>query len=155
GVAASARYRDLTTDIAGRTAEPDVFFPYGQRTDRDIEIAVRTPAGATLNIADLQQIVSGLDAGVPIYAVRPLTDVVSQQTAAARFASTLLAIFSAGALLLAGIGLYGLIAYVVGLSGREVAIRLALGANPSRVVLHILRNAMVLVAAGLAAGAIG
>ncbi|HEX2452586.1 MAG TPA: ABC transporter permease [Vicinamibacterales bacterium] len=155
GVVATARYRDLTTDIAGHTSEPDVFFPYAQRTDRDLEIAIRTTPGPSLTIAELQQSVSSLDAGIPVYAVSQLTDVVSQQTAAARFASTLLAIFSSGALLLAAVGLYGLVAYVVGLSGREVAIRLALGANPGGVILQILRNAMVLVAAGLAAGALG
>jgi putative ABC transport system permease protein len=155
GVVATARYRDLTTDIAGHTSEPDVFFPYAQRTDRDLEIAIRTTPGASLTIAELQQSVSSLDAGIPVYAVSQLTDVVSQQTAAARFASTLLAIFSSGALLLAAVGLYGLVAYVVGLSGREVAIRLALGANPGGVILQILRNAMVLVAAGLVAGALG
>jgi len=155
GVVATTRYRDLTTDITGRSSEPDVFFPFAQRTDRDLELAVRTSPGAAPTIADLQRAVSAIDAGIPVYAVSLLTDVVSQQTAAARFASTLLGIFSAGALLLAAVGLYGLIAYIVGLSGREVAIRLALGANPRRVILHVLRNAMMLVAAGLIVGALG
>ena len=155
GVVASARYRDLTTDIAAGTSEPDVFFPYAERTDRDLEIAVRTSPGNAPSLANLQRAVSGLDGGIPVYAVNQLTDVVSQQTAAARFASALLASFSGGALLLSALGLYGLIAYIVGLSGREVAIRLALGANPRRVILQVLHNAMILVTAGLIVGAVG
>jgi ABC-type antimicrobial peptide transport system permease subunit len=63
--------------------------------------------------------------------------------------------FSGGALLLAALGAYGLIAYVVSLSGREVAIRLALGADSRRVVLQIVGNGLPLVVAGVLVGSIG
>ena len=69
-----------------------------------------------------------------------------------RFESSLLAIFSGGALLLAAIGLYGFMAYVVSLSRREIAIRLALGADRARVVGLIVRNGMTVVSIGLLVG---
>jgi ABC-type antimicrobial peptide transport system permease subunit len=132
-----------------------VYFPFAQRTDRDIEIAVRMRDGSAMSLSVLQQSVAAIDAGLPLYQVRPLEDAVRAQTSTARFGSTLLTIFSAGALLLAAVGLYGLIAYVVGLSGREIGIRLALGADAWRLVFLIVRNGMALVTAGLLVGALG
>jgi putative ABC transport system permease protein len=155
GVVADARYRDLTTNITAGTAEPDVFFPFAQRTDRDIEIAVRSSAGAPITIGALQQVVSTLDSGLPVYAVQPLTGAVAQQTATARFFSVLLSSFSLGALLLSALGLYGLISYVVGSSRRDIAVRLALGAATGRVLLLIVRNGMALVGIGVIAGLVG
>jgi ABC-type antimicrobial peptide transport system permease subunit len=155
GIVPNARFRDLTTDITAGGAEPDVFFPYAQRTDRDIAIAVRAATGAAVTVGALQQAVAELDAGLPVYAVRTLEDAVAQQTATSRFGSALLTIFSAGALLLAAIGLYGLISYVIGLSRREIAVRMALGADVRRIVLLVVRNGLALVGIGVALGVIG
>jgi putative ABC transport system permease protein len=155
GVAADVRHRDLTTDITTSTAEPDIYFPFAQRTDRDIEIAVRSSGSAPITIGLLQQVVSTLDPGLPVYGVRMLADAVAQQTSRARFFSVLLSIFSVAALLLAAVGLYGLISYVVGLSGRDIAVRLALGAAPRRVVFLIMRNGLSLVGAGVLVGLLG
>ena len=155
GVVGDARFRTLTGSIAGAGSEPDVYFPFSQRTDRDLQIAVRTVDGTLLSFTILQQAVATIDAGLPAYAVQPLATAVRQQTSTPRFGAALLTVFSAGAMLLAGIGLYGLIAYVVGLSRREIAIRLALGARSSRVAGLIVANGMVLVAAGIVLGTAG
>jgi putative ABC transport system permease protein len=155
GVVPNARFRDLTTDITAGGAEPDVFFPWSQRTDRDVAIAVRGASDAAISIGMLQEAVSGLDPGLPVYALQRLEDAVAQQTSTARFGSVLLGIFSAGALLLAAVGLYGLVSYVVGLSGRDIAVRLALGADAKGIVLLILRNGLALVVAGVVAGVAG
>jgi putative ABC transport system permease protein len=132
-----------------------VYFPFGQLTDRDVEIAIRADAAASPMLTTMQQTVSQLDAGLPLYHVQRLADVVSQQTSTARFVSALLTLFSVGALLLAAVGLYGLVAYIVGLSRREIAIRLALGADRARVIALILRNGMTLVAIGVLLGVAG
>jgi len=129
-----------------------VYFPYAQRLDPDLEIAVRSDDGAPVPLAPLQAAVSGLDAGLPVYGVQRLEDGIGRRTSTARFGSALLTVFSGGALLLAAIGLYGLIAYVVGLSRREIAIRLALGADGRGVTVLIVRNAMTLVVAGVVIG---
>jgi predicted permease len=155
GVVQDARFRDLTTDLSGARVEPDVYFPLAQRTDSEIEIAVRTVDGSSIPPQLLQRAVQNVDAGLPLYRVRPLSDAVRTETSTARFGSTLFAVFSTGALLLAAIGLYGLIAYVVGLSRREIAIRLALGADAHRVVMHIVSNGMSIVAVGVVLGAAG
>jgi putative ABC transport system permease protein len=155
GVVRDARFRDLTTDFAGVNTEPDVFFPFAQRTDRDIRIAVRTAADTVAPVAVLQQAVSEIDAGLPLYQVTSLIDPVRQQTSTARFASALLTVFSTGALLLAALGLYGLVAYVVGMSRQEIAIRMALGASAGGVTALIVRNGMALVLAGIALGIAG
>ncbi len=155
GVAGNARYRDLTTDLSAPSVEPDVYFPFGQRTDRDLEIAIRADNAVSPIFTAMQQAVSQLDSGLPLYHVQPLVDAVRQQTSTSRFVSALLTVVSVGALLLAAVGLYGLVAYVVGLSRREIAIRLALGADRGRVVALIVRNGMALVVVGLLVGVVG
>jgi predicted permease len=155
GVVGTARFRDLTTDLNARGVEPDIYFAYAQAPTLDVDIAVRTADGSPLAAAAVQRAVAQVDAGLPVFEVQPLSDIVRQQTSAQRFVSTLLGIFSVATLLLAAIGLYGLMAYVVGLSRREIAIRLALGADRKRVAALIVRNGMVVVSGGLLVGAVG
>jgi predicted permease len=155
GVVGNARFRNLTTDITATTSEPDVFVPFAQSTDWDLDVAIRSDSGAAISVGTLQQAVSAIDAGLPVYDVQLLDDVVAQQTATMRSASALLDVFSGGALLLAALGVYGLVAYIISLSGREIAIRLALGASGRRVVLHIVGNGMFLIVAGVLIGSIG
>lgn len=151
GIVADPRLRNLTADLGASRAEPDVFFPYSQRPDRPVQFAVRT-GGTTPTAEALQQVVSALDPALPVYAVEQLSVRTARQTANRRFTSAIMGAFSLATLLLAAIGLYGLVSYVVSLSRREIAVRLALGANRARVVRLVVRNGMTLVAAGAALG---
>lgn len=155
GVAASARFRDLTTDLATSAGGLDVFFPFTQRTDVDLEIAVRSRTGAGLSAAVLQAQLGAIDPQLPLYLVQPLADVVRSQNAAPRFGSLVLGAFSALALILSAIGVYGVIAFVVGLSRREIAIRLALGADGRKVLGVVMANGMMLVLVGVLVGVVG
>jgi putative ABC transport system permease protein len=155
GVVADARFRSLTRDIGAPGAEPDVFFPFAQRTDSDLEIAVRSTDGSPTSISSMQAAVSAVDSAIPVYRVQRLQDALAQQTATATFGVMLLAVFSGGTLLLAAIGLYGLVSYVVGLSRREIAVRLALGATPRTVMRLVVRNSLMLVGVGLLIGIVG
>lgn len=155
GVAASARFRDLTTDLATSAGGLDVFFPFTQRTDVDLEIAVRSRSGAGLSAAVLQAQLGAIDPQLPLYLVQPLADVVRSQNAAPRFGSLVLGAFSALALILSAIGVYGVIAFVVGLSRREIAIRLALGADGRKVLGVVMANGMMLVLVGVLVGVVG
>jgi putative ABC transport system permease protein len=155
GVVGTARFNDLTTDLTRPTSEPDIYVPFAQVTAVDPWLAVRTSASQESLSSLLQREVSALDPGLPLFRVAPLSDIVARQTATARFGSTVLASFSVVAMVLAAIGIYGVLAFVIGLSRRDIAIRLALGATRGRVVALIVRQAMLLVGVGLVAGLVG
>ena len=91
---------------------------------------------------------------IPLFAVRPLAELVDQQTATSRFGSAVLAAFGASALVLAAIGLYGVLAFVVSLRRREIGIRLALGATSARVLEGVVTQGTVLAAIGLVVGTV-
>ena len=151
GIVADPRLRNLTADLGAPRAEPDVFFPYSQRPDRPVQFAVRT-SGAEPTAQAFQQLMSTIDPSLPVYGVEQMTARADRQTANQRFTSAIMGAFSLATLVLAGIGLYGLVSYVVTLSRREIAVRLALGANRGRVVRLVVRNGMTLVAAGAVVG---
>jgi putative ABC transport system permease protein len=155
GVVATARFRDLTTNLNAPTSEPDVFYSFAQRTDADLSLIVRTSADPAAVIAVIQREVNAVDPGLPLYRVARMSELVARQTATGRFGSTVLTSFSVVALLLASIGIYGVLAFVIGLSRREIAIRLALGATRARVVRLIVRQGMTLVGVGLLLGLVG
>ena len=155
GVAGNARFRDLTTDLDAPTSEPDVYYPFSQRTDADLAVAVRTSNGAAVPLELLQAAVNSVDAGLPLYFVEPLQDYLRQQSASPRFGSFALSAVSLFAVLLAALGLYGVIAFVVGLSRAEIAIRMALGADARSVLRLIVGNGLALVGAGVALGVAG
>ena len=151
GIVADPRLRNLTADLGAARAEPDVFFAYSQRPDRTLQFAVRT-TGTSPTAETFQQLLSSLDPSLPVYGVEQMTSRTALLTANQRFTSAIMGAFSLATLLLAAIGLYGLISYVVSLSRREIAVRLALGANRGRVVRLVVRNGLTLVVSGAVAG---
>ena len=155
GVVGTARFRDLTTDLTASTSEPDIFYSFAQLPDVDLSLLVRTSGDESTVMAAIQREVNAIDPGLPLYQVSRMSDLVSRQTATARFGSSVLGSFSLVAMLLASIGIYGVLAFVIGLSRREIAIRLALGATRGRVVRLIVRQGMTLVAIGVAVGLMG
>ena len=155
GVAGPARFRDLTTDLNAATSDPDLYYPFVQRSGTDLEIAIRMRDGVAPSVPAIQREIATLDPGLPLFQVAPLGDALASQNAAARFGSLVLGAFSALALILAAIGIYGVIAFVVGLSRKEIAIRLALGADGGKVLRVVMANGMVLVLAGVGVGVIG
>jgi predicted permease len=153
GVVGTARFRDLTTNLA--TTEPDVFFAFSQRTDIDLGLIVRAREPGASLLPTIQREVNAIDPGLPLYAAGSMTNLVSRQTARGRFGSTLLGTFSIVALVLAAVGIYGVLAFVIGLSRREIAIRMALGATRTRVIALIVKQGMKLVGMGLLIGLAG
>lgn len=152
GVAGNARFRDLRTDLTGSGVEPDIYFPLLQRADRRMEIAILPKPGARIEGADVRAVLATVDPSIPVFDVSLLTDDMRTQTAGARFGSVMLTVFGVVALLLAAIGIYGVIAFVVGLSRREIAVRMALGADARGVIALVMWNGLVLAVVGVALG---
>lgn len=148
GVVDDVRFRDLTADLFDPLARVDVYFPFAQQTDETIEVALRSESNDAALGADLRRAVRALDPSLPLYEMAPLSDAVEQQMAPVKFGTFMLSLFGVMAIVLAAVGIYGLLAFVVGTSRREIAIRMALGAEAATVVRMIVRKGMTLVVVG-------
>jgi ABC-type antimicrobial peptide transport system permease subunit len=96
--------------------------------------------------------VRALDPNLPIYRMRPMSALVDASLARHRFAMRLLLLFALLALVLAAIGTYGVMAFIVAQGTREMGIRLALGATPARIVSLVMRQGLTVAAIGVALG---
>lgn len=152
GVARNVRFRDLTSNLFSSGEDPDVWFPYAQRPTASFEILVRSGTSALTAVDTVQRAVAELDASVPLADVEPLAGALEEQTGSARFGSAMLALFAGLALLLCGIGLYGVMAFFVASRRAELAVRMALGAKQAQVLGMVVRQGMALVGIGVIAG---
>ncbi|HYL37639.1 MAG TPA: ABC transporter permease [Bryobacteraceae bacterium] len=118
-------------------------------------VLARTTGNPAALGAVMKAAILNVDRAQPVFAVQPMTEIVSQNVAQRRFSLVLLAFFAASALFLAALGLYGVMSYVVAQRTAEIGIRMALGARPSQVLLLVERQGMLLVLAGLAIGIAG
>ena len=128
--------------------------PVANRTDslRNMFLLVRTDGDAKALVPALRDAVKQIDATVPFRAAMTMDEVVSEQLIMQRMESWLFGIFAGFALLLAVIGLYGLVQHEVELETREIGIRMALGSTRARVLWQVLRRVVVLIVLGTAAG---
>ena len=133
---------------------PMLYRPMTQATNLAFAIAVRTSGDPSRLSRAVTAAVRGADPNVPTFAVRTMEDVQAAATASRRFSMQLLGGFALLALLLAAVGIYGVMSYLVTQRTREIGIRMALGARPSTVVRMVTRRALVLATAGVAAGAV-
>jgi predicted permease len=106
-------------------------------------------------VADARLVVRDLDPDLALSQVKTLDTIVAESVAQPRFYMVLLVAFAAVALVLSGIGIYGVIAYLVGQRAREIGIRIALGASQGRVMRMIVREGTVMTAAGIGLGLLG
>lgn len=135
---------------------PDMamYFPYTQLTRTRMRIAMRVRGDAGAVTGSVRRILSDMDPNVPLDDVRTMDQAVASAVSDRRGTTVVLLVFAATALVLAGIGLYGVLAYRVSLRLREIGIRMALGASAGRVTAGIVRNGLRLVAIGLVLGSV-
>ena len=147
GIVADARFAGLERD-PGLVA----YVPYGLNTRNGLSLAIKGTAGDAAAIASARRVVKALDSDLPLRRVRTLDSVVDDALAMRRFQVRLLTAFGAAGLLLACLGIYGVLSAMVESRRAELAIRLALGAPPSVVRRLVIRQGLTPVVFGLVIG---
>lgn len=146
--------KDVTSSELGQTPGPAAYFPYATAPFA-ATFVVRADGDPSLVEGAAYRIVRDIDASAAVYEVGTMDQAMSATLARPRFYTLLVAGFSGIALLLATLGIFGVVSYSVGQRRREFGIRIALGAAGDRVARGVLRSGIVLAAGGIAVGAIG
>ena len=147
GVVGDIKRKGLTAE-----AEPQYYLPFAQAVITNPPLVVRTSGDAAAVQAAIRGVVREIDKSVPVYQASTLEDYISKSTAQPRFQTLLLTGFAGMALILATIGLYGLLSYMVVQRTLEIGLRMALGAQRSDVLGMILRRGLTLALIGVGVG---
>jgi putative ABC transport system permease protein len=139
---------------------PEIFMPMTQAPDgawnsfnRAMTIVARARPGATI-APSMRKAVGNVDPGLPIYDLQSMDDVLSQSIATRRFNTMLLLLLGVTGLILAAIGIYGVVAFFVTQRTHEIGVRVALGATTRSVIQLVVRQAFALAMSGIVLGAV-
>jgi predicted lysophospholipase L1 biosynthesis ABC-type transport system permease subunit len=131
------------------------YFPSGQQTFRSMTLVVRSAMPPQTLTPAIRRELAAIDPELPLYAVRTMDERIDQTLMDRRTPMVLALVFAGVALFLAGIGLYGVLAYQVAQRRREIGIRMALGSSASRIFGLIVREGFALLVAGSGVGLLG
>ncbi len=145
---------DARTESLADAATPQIYRSVYQRPAKDLAIFLRGQLDPSAIPAQVREQVQAVDATLPVFHAETLDEVLSTSLSVRRFSMEMIAFFAATALLLAGLGIYGTISYVVNEQRREIAIRLALGAQRGTILKMVLRRGLGLAAAGAGLGVV-
>ncbi len=146
--------RDTKQDGLDEFVRPETYISYLQVPRLGLNVAIRTQGDPLAVVPSLRALVQSMDRDVPVASVATMEQMAETSVATRRFNTLLLGIFSSLALVLALVGIYGVMSYAVSQRSQEVGIRMALGARAGDVLRLILREAMTLAGAGIVLGII-
>jgi predicted permease len=146
---------DARTESLADAAIPQIYRSVYQRVAKDLAIFLRGQLDPSAISAQVRAQVQAVDATLPVFHAETLDDVLFISLSVRRFSMEMVAFFAATALLLAGLGIYGTISYLVNEQRRDIAIRLALGAQRGTILKMVLRRGLGLAAAGAGLGLAG
>jgi putative ABC transport system permease protein len=150
GIVDDTRASGLDADV-----QPYLYLPFQEFAPKEFALAIRMSATAGSLVHAVQREVWKLDRNLPVTHAAMLRQLVADSVAPRRFPAILMTAFSGFALLLAAVGIYGILSYSVARRTHEFGIRMALGATRRHVVVAVLREASLLVACGVGIGALG
>jgi len=150
GILASAHH-----DGANQPFKTELFLPFAQFPSRGVSLILQPSRDAAALAAAVRQTLHDVDPLVPVSALEPLTERAGSAVALPRLYAMLVGFFAAAALLLAALGVYGVMAYAVTQRQREIGVRLALGAEPAGIGRMVLGESGRLAVGGLALGLVG
>jgi len=137
-----------------KNPSPTVYLPYWQRNFNQVSLAVRTEMPPLAASSAIRSAIRAVDPELPVPAFRTMDEIVSESVAQRRFQMTLVLLFGLTALLLASLGIYGVVSYSVAQRTSEMGIRLALGASSGGIRTLVLRQSLPPVVLGLGAGVV-
>jgi predicted permease len=147
GIAGGVKHRSLAEEVM-----PHIYSPLRQGNPQRAYLVIRADGAPSTIVSSVRAAVRELNPNVPVYQIRSMSEMVEQTLTSQRLTNLLLTSFSALALLLAAVGIYGTMSLFVGYRMSEFGVRLALGARPAQLVVSVLKDGFLLTAAGIALG---
>jgi predicted permease len=144
--------KDIKSDGLDIDGVPHIYVPTYQDSNKRLSVVLRTSLSASALESQIRHEIQSIDPGLPVFGVASMNDVLDRSLASRRFTADLVGGFAALAVLLASIGIYGLLAYMVGERSREIGIRMALGARREDIQRMFLRKGVALAGVGVVTG---
>jgi putative ABC transport system permease protein len=143
---------DVRNAGLSKPSEPEVYLPQTQRPRRGVAMVVRTTSDPALLVGGVRRAIREIDPSLPISRIETMEQVLSDSVTTQRFLALLLGVFSVIAMILAGVGIYGVLSFITSQRTREVGIRLAMGANQRDILFLIVGQGVAVALTGVVLG---